>query len=406
MSLRVKVLLLVIVLNIITILSVNLFGQKMLVTPIHQYKERQLDRRLKTIKKLVDEQINVIDNSVRDYAYWDDTYSFMTNFDPQYVESNLGRQTFANIEIDYMGFFDVHGTKYFSSGYKHDTGDKYDISPELSLKLEELSFSLYSENINAYGVITSGENIYYVASRPVLRSNKQGPAVGTLMMIREFDGEVKQKIDDLVQEPYELNIYKNVESTLSKSLNAMILDRSTVVDKTKNGMVGYALINGIDKEPSLIISMKEDSLLALLESYYIKYLNVFLLILFIINLILTLLFMDKLILGPLRLLVTEVDRIRTRKVSSQRITVKAQGEIQQLVTNINTMLDTLDNFDKKLVAVNKQMEEKTLALESNTKELERVNQHMVGRELRMAELKEQIEDLQFKLNENTDDIQQ
>jgi len=237
-------------------------------------------------------------------------------------------------------------------------------------------------------------------------SNKQGPAVGTLMMIREFDGEVKQKIDDLVQEPYELNIYKNVESTLSKSLNAMILDRSTVVDKTKNGMVGYALINGIDKEPSLIISMKEDSLLALLESYYIKYLNVFLLILFIINLILTLLFMDKLILGPLRLLVTEVDRIRTRKVSSQRITVKAQGEIQQLVTNINTMLDTLDNFDKKLVAVNKQMEEKTLALESNTKELERVNQHMVGRELRMAELKEQIEDLQFKLNENTDDIQQ
>jgi methyl-accepting chemotaxis protein len=114
--------------------------------------------------------------------------------------------------------------------------------------------------------------------------------------------------------------------------------------------------------------------------------------------------MEKMVLGPLRHLVYEVDRIRTRKVASQRIVIKGNGELMQLATNINTMLDTLDSFDKKLVTVNKEMESKAIELEANSKELERLNRHMVGRELRMAELKEQLEELEFKLKQKEDAI--
>jgi sensor domain CHASE-containing protein len=406
MPLRVKVLILVIVLNIITVITLNYFGHRILVSHIHEYKETNLEKRLKIVKRLIDNQINVMDNSVRDYAYWDDTYAFLQEFDSEYVDSNLGKQTFSNIEVDYIAFFDVLGGMYYSVGYKHDTGEKYDISPDLAHKLEELSFALYSENKNAIGVITSEDKTYYVASRPVLRSDKTGPATGTLMMMREFDSEISQKLNEIVQDPYEIHQYGKMQETLNKSLNAMILDRSFVLDNSNDVLIGYTLINGINSEPTLVVSMKEDSTLSSVEDKYIKYLNIFLILIFLLNLTVTVLFMEKLVLKPLQYLVNEVDKIRTRKVASQRLVVNTHGEFQQLATNINAMLDALDIFDKKLVAVNKAMEEKTKETEINAGELERLNRHMVGRELRMAELKEKIEELQYKLNEKNDDIQQ
>ncbi|NMB70261.1 hypothetical protein GYA27_03620 [candidate division WWE3 bacterium] len=404
MSLRVKVFLLILFLNLTAVLALNYVSKNILVVQLDQYKEKQLERNLRVLKKHTEEQISSIDNSVRDYAYWDDTYNFMFDLNPEYVESNLVKQTFANIQVDYMGFFDALGKMRYSAGYNHETGEKFEITPELANALGEISFTIYSEGTNGAGVITSGKKVYYIVSRPILKSDKTGPAVGTLMMLKEFDYEAQQGLKDLLQMNFEITLYSDVDKILNKAQTATLLDRNFEINNKPESAIGYILINDLENKPAFIISSSEDVTLITVISRYRRYINIISLAIFLFNLILAVVFMEKNLLGPLRHLVSEVDRIRTRKVASQRIVIKGDKELKELATNINSMLDTLDSFDKKLVDVNKEMESKATELEANAKELERLNKHMVGRELRMAELKEQLEELEFKLKQKEDAI--
>lgn len=404
MSLRVKVFLLILSLNLTAVLAISYVSRNILVVQVDQYKENLLERNLRVLKKHIEEQINIIDGSARDYAYWDDTYGFMSDLNPDYIESNLGKQTFNNLQIDFIAFFDPRGKLHYSSGYSHETGEKFEITPELTGTLEEISFTLYSESTNGSGVITSGDKIYYIVSRPILKSDKTGPAVGTLMVLKEFDYEAQQGLKDLLQTNFEVTVYTNVDGIIDKSLNATLLDREFVIDNNSESAKGYILINDMENKPAFIISSSEDTALSAVVGKYRRYINYVSIFIFFFNLAVAVVFMENNLIGPLKHLVSEVDRIRTRKVASQRIVVRGDKELKQLATNINTMLDTLDSFDKKLVDINKQMELKATELEENAKELERLNKHMVGRELRMAELKEQLEELEFKLKQKDDVI--
>ncbi|WP_422192974.1 CHASE4 domain-containing protein [Psychrobacillus psychrotolerans] len=42
----------------------------------------------------------------RDWSIWDDTYDFMVDQNPLYIEQNLEPETFANLNINYIIYID------------------------------------------------------------------------------------------------------------------------------------------------------------------------------------------------------------------------------------------------------------------------------------------------------------
>ena len=61
------------------------------------------------------------------------------------------------------------------------------------------------------------------------------------------------------------------------------------------------------------------------------------------------------------------------------------------------MLEKLQDNDHLVIEANKVLREKAEQVEIKAKDMDKVNQHMVGREVRMSELKKEVEDLKNRL---------
>ncbi len=70
--------------------------------------------------------------------------------------------------------------------------------------------------------------------------------------------------------------------------------------------------------------------------------------------------------------------------------------------SLNYLLDSLDAFQKKVIKSEAILKASNVSLEHKTAELRKMNEFMVGRELKMIELKKEIERLGGKRFESTE----
>lgn len=85
-----------------------------------------------------------------------------------------------------------------------------------------------------------------------------------------------------------------------------------------------------------------------------------------------------------------IKTIADKKDFSTRITDVPSGEIGILSRSFNYLLDSLDVFQQNVLQSETKLNASTMSLEQKASELERMNKLMVGRELKMIELKEKI----------------
>ena len=85
-----------------------------------------------------------------------------------------------------------------------------------------------------------------------------------------------------------------------------------------------------------------------------------------------------------------------------KIDIKTNDEIGEIAHVFNNMTEDLEKSRKTLEEYSKTLEQKvqerTGELNSKVEELQRMNTIMVGRELKMTELKKEIEELKSKIN--------
>ena len=111
-------------------------------------------------------------------------------------------------------------------------------------------------------------------------------------------------------------------------------------------------------------------------------------------------FLSKIILRPLGKLKDTVLEISSGNLN-QRVEIKSNDEIEQLAVVFNQMLDNIEKMRKEAAkqAEKRAQELKAKAeeLKAKMEELEKFNKLIVGRELRMVELKKEIEELKKKV---------
>lgn len=112
--------------------------------------------------------------------------------------------------------------------------------------------------------------------------------------------------------------------------------------------------------------------------------------------------LERLVIRPARQLTYTVQEI-TKGDLSKRATVGSKDEIGQLGTAFNHMTARLETSHKEL---DTKVQERTNELEEKVDELERLNQAMVGRELRMVELKKEVEKLRRDTDEHSESAEE
>lgn len=294
---------------------------------------------------IVNDELAAMDLVTRDWASWDDTYTFIEDLNPAYIRSNITDKTFINLHLNLMLFIRTSGEVAFVWAYDLEAGEEMPIPQGVYDTLPVLTATL-SPGTGQQGVLLLPEGVLLVTARPILTSREEGPARGTLVFGRFLSDDIVAKIrahlgtsaaicrwDWPEDWPADL---RQVSASLSptRPLLARPLNEEQIA--------GYALLTDLYGNPALVLTVVEE------REIYLRFR--FALRLFMVNVTLmgllfagvVTLLLDHLVLARLAALAAEVRAIGVRGNSGRAVTVRGRDELAGLAEAINDMLAAIE----------------------------------------------------------------
>lgn len=292
----------------------------------------------------------MLDVTVGDWAFWDDTYRFVQNPSAEYINSNLSDSTFITNKLSIMMFINNSAEIVYSKGFDLRNKKEVDIPEsfrEMARK-KTFHFEFSSKNVSKSGFISVPEGLFLIASRPILTSNYDGPAKGALVMARKFDDTELSTLSDITQ--LQLTLKHLGELPEHSSLRAVPNVKDSLIGKSygKDSLTGFAVLKDIfDQQIMLLgVTAKRDIIKQGLNTLYIYTAVIFAVTLSFSLLILC--FLHRMILSPLASLSAAVQKISASGDLAGRIPVAGNNEVSSLASEINKMLSALENTQREL----------------------------------------------------------
>jgi len=347
---------------------------------------------LHEINNAIQSRLEQLDTINRDWAWWDDSCAFIEKGSPAFVSSNLTDETFANMKLDLMGFFDSEGLPVSLTVFDRSLGRKIE-PPQAVLayfaKHPELVTHGTAESFHR-GLVRLPHGPLLFTSRPILTSEHQGPVRGALVFGRYLDGGEAGQIAEREQLVLSVSLLPLAQGTTQQREVVQTMQRTgeklAVLGGEEDSICAFLQLDDIYGEPLLLFDAK------LQRSIYKRGLETgrvlrwfFLLVSVVICLVVALL-LDHQVVTPLMRLNEEVSRIRGGVEAEARVNERGPVEIRRLSASINGMLDSLSGYSVELdrrsrmlaaqngdiLAANSRMEEEIAERRELEKERERL----------------------------------
>lgn len=192
MKLRTKILIWLFVKFCVFLLISGLLSLTWLKSVCLRFERNWIVEQKEEIYKYLEVEKKRVELLTRDWAFWDDAYTFVLTKKPEFVKANFNKETFLNNNLSLLAYLDLEGNPLVS-GYFDKTKEKILPIDKIWLK-EHLDFyrKLYpSINLNSTkSGLTFYNNIPHLISfYPVSDSYGKKDPVGILLMARSIDEE-------------------------------------------------------------------------------------------------------------------------------------------------------------------------------------------------------------------------
>lgn len=193
--------------------------------------------------------IDSLDSTVKDWAFWDDTYRFVQNKNEEYKESNLNLDSLQNLELDYLTIFNFEEGIKFSTLVNHfEDSLAYDTS--LFNAITEGSIKEEDFLMGKKGLVKVNGEIVIFSSRPILKSDQTGEVLGFLLMGKKFDDSMISAMKRVLLNEIFLFIedesnYSNIEKIDTQSSNSLI-NGHTIYTKENMGIKGNEILKMVE----------------------------------------------------------------------------------------------------------------------------------------------------------------
>jgi len=344
-------------------------------------EENVVKQDMNRARGIIQSEINDLSLLAGDWSHWDDTYYFVKGENEGYIDETLLDETLENIETIFVIFGDTNNQSYYETYYY----------PEGEVILEKVKTEVSRDNLfldmeEREGIMVLGGVPIIFSTRFITKSDFSGGDVGTLTMARIIDEEKLEALSDRLG--YPLEIFPSEESF-----------EEVVMEKDSDRIEAFTTINGVFGEPLTVkISTSRD-----IYKRGKKAMNFFIISIVLFGLLYILLsyffnrIISKRITTPLNKISEAAINIGEGKPINVGEYSKAEKEVQYLAQTIDAMKEKIYLSQKKIKDANKELElkvkKRTEDLMIKNKELEKINKMAIGRELKMAKLKEEMEKL-------------
>jgi signal transduction histidine kinase len=283
------------------------------------------------------------------YAIWDDSYGFVADHNPSYIERNYYDQFFSDSRLNLLLAVDADGQVIFGKQFNLST----QAETPLSQRFQQLSkgdplLGKQVESGSKTGIVLLSEGPMLIATHEILTSEGHGPSRGTLIMGRFLDTSETQRLAQNTQLTFAF--YQLDDPQISDDLRSM---RAASADRTQpiinalseQEIAAYVLVDDIDQSSKLVLRLTSPRSVYLQGQVGISYFIISLLIIGFVFGVIILVLLDRMILSRLSRLSTSVRQIGASGDLAARVKAIGHDELSDLAGEVNSMLAALQRAD-------------------------------------------------------------
>ncbi|MUL35154.1 EAL domain-containing protein [Gloeocapsopsis dulcis] len=348
MTLRKKTLLLIGLTLISLIGVIYATSSTILLRSFSKLEQEDSRYNVKRVHDALSDEVDKLSLTTRDWAEWDETYSFVESSNQEYINSHLSNISINRLKLNLMLYVHASGKIVFDKGYDLERGQELPILRNFQKHLTAKTILQHSSiKSSISGLVMLPEGPMMIASRPILNSESRGPIRGTLIKGRYLNDSAIAKVAeqtylsvkayrfDDAQIPQDV---QQVRFALSSSDQGSIIVRPS----DEQTVAGYTLIEDVYGKPALLLRVDTPRLIYQQGQASTRYILSSLLIVGVMFVVATLLLIEKLILSRLSRLSAAVEGIgRSGDLAARVFSMSGQDELSSLAGTINDMLEAL-----------------------------------------------------------------
>ena len=353
MSLRAKTLLTVGLLFPVLVAIVSISSRAILLDRFSQMDRQQTEEQLARASAVIADEVNTIGLITKDWSVWDDAYAFVETRDPKFIESNLAPPALGMLKLNMMLFLDPAGHVIYSQAFDYDVSTVRPLPPDLMQHLTPGSLLLRHPSTTnvAKGLLMLPEGPLMVVSRPIVRSNGQGPIRGTLICGRYLDHDEIERIALLTRQ--EVHLYPWSAPELKDDIKAALLQGQganalLVRPRDEKTIDGYTLETDIYGQPALAVGVQAPRLSYMEGLDSVGYSQRLILLAVLFMGVVVLLALERMILAPVARLHADLNAVAASADPSVRVRLSGSDELGRLADTVNQTLQTLERSQEQV----------------------------------------------------------
>ncbi len=370
MTLRARTLSSIILTLAALIVVVYALARGIMMSSFVELEDRLGRRNVAQSLSVVQDATNILDTLTLDWAAWDDTYAFVQDQNPAYIESNLVDETFVSTRVNFMIFVNAQGEIVYAKGYNFHALAPLPIPPSLRVHISgRMPLAHYTEP-DAYhaGLLLLPEGPLLIASRPILTSLEEGPIQGALIMARFLDDAEIAALSETILSQFAVRRFTEIPKSVQVALQ---MDAPVLVFPVDTEyLMGYGLLHNVYAEPILVLEQRIPRDIYRQGLRSLSYLVIALLVTGVIFGAVMLWILERLVLRRLEQLSADVIAIGRYEDFSARVTLAGEDELARFGEAINQMLTALDQSQRRRAEVEAALRQYTRELESRNEELD------------------------------------
>ncbi len=344
MTIRIRTMILIFAGILILVSSLFLITNLLIQNRIRSLEDAVVNQDIARFQQAVNNELARLVSISSDWSFWDETYNFIRTRAQDYIEGNLSNQSISVLDTNFLVFVNLQGHIVYSKGVDLNNGLDLTLPQDIQEFIEGSTLlTSYPRGVeNRSGVIllpTSGHFLF--ASSPILRSDRSGPRLGTLILIRYVESTELQKLSRLSQTTIsQTSAPANEDMTLfeGKEPGSIIMISNRIFTDTISSTLAWIDYTG---ETRVYMVISSDRMANTFFSTLTPLVFTIFIFVAIVTALLVWFLEQRFAIAPIDQLRTKVDKIGGEKNPAERLPVRSRDEVGRLSRSINVVLDGL-----------------------------------------------------------------
>ena len=332
-----------------------------LLSSFKQLESNQMGQEVGYAVAAIEWQYRDLGKTANDYAFWDRTYTFMSDPLKGDISSEFQDQTLEGLSLNLVAIFDLQGHIVFAKAYDSQKHQKSPVPHAFLLDLlaeRHLTPDVVARSPQD-GLLAFPDGAYLISTRPILTSQRTGDSRGILIAARKFDDNSINRVTDLTRTSIAFQMINApaLPDNYQRAVQALLTDdrEFEVQPLSEETVAGYKLLPDIFGDPLLVLRVDTSRLIYARGKFSQWYLFVTVLSGTILSSLVIIAFLQTFVLARVGRLVSEIGSIGRRKALAARVRVDGRDELSTLGHSINGMLDELEKSQKNFLLVTEYM---------------------------------------------------